>query len=101
MKKRKKQMKVINWLNQRIPLIDYIFNILEDEQPLIEALAAIGIKVDSLMYVKTDNQRIWMCPVKECRKPYTKQSALKVHILSHYGLRPFKVMIYEVYFETF
>ncbi|CAB3365524.1 Hypothetical predicted protein [Cloeon dipterum] len=63
----------------------------EDEQPLIEALAAIGIKVDSLMYVKTDSQhRMWLCPVKDCRKTYAKQSALKVHILSHYGLRPFK-----------
>ncbi|XP_059474682.1 zinc finger and SCAN domain-containing protein 12-like [Neocloeon triangulifer] len=63
----------------------------EDEQPLIEALAAIGIKVESLMYVKTDSQhRMWMCPVKDCRKMYSKQSALKVHILSHYGLRPFK-----------
>jgi len=70
------------------------FKSLEDEQPLIEALAAIGIKVDSLMYVKTENQqRMWMCPVKECRKMYAKQSALKVHILSHYGLRPFKVLV--------
>lgn len=68
----------------------------EDEQPLIEALAAIGIKVDSLMYVKTEsNQRMWMCPVKDCRKLYAKQSALKVHILSHYGLRPFKVLLFN------
>ncbi|KAF4521804.1 hypothetical protein B566_EDAN011389 [Ephemera danica] len=63
----------------------------EDEQPLIDALADIGIKVDSLVCIATmSGQKMWVCPEKECGKTYPRQSMLKVHILGHYGLRPYK-----------
>lgn len=63
-----------------------------DEQPLIDALAEIGIKVDALVWIATiSGQKMWVCPEKECGKTYPRQSMLKVHILGHYGLRPYKV----------
>ncbi|XP_069675700.1 uncharacterized protein [Periplaneta americana] len=65
----------------------------EDDQPVVEALAELGISVDkeSVFCVTTGNgQKLWVCPVKDCGKMYPRQSMLKVHVLSHYNVRPFR-----------
>jgi hypothetical protein len=63
----------------------------------MEALAELGIAVDkdNIFCVTTGNgQKLWVCPVKECGRMYPRQSMLKVHILSHFNVRPFRVSIF-------
>jgi hypothetical protein len=71
----------------------------EEDQPVMEALADLGIAVDkdSIFCVTTGNgQKLWVCPIKECGRMYPRQSMLKVHILSHFNVRPFRVSIYTL-----
>jgi hypothetical protein len=70
----------------------------EEDQPVMEALADLGITVDkdSIFCITTGNgQKLWVCPVKECGRIYPRQSMLKVHILGHFNVRPFRVSMYE------
>ena len=63
----------------------------------MEALAEFGIAVDkdNIFCVTTGNgQKLWVCPVKDCDRMYPRQSMLKVHILSHFNVRPFRVSMY-------
>jgi len=69
----------------------------EEDRPVAEALAEFGIAVDkdNIFCVTTGNgQKLWVCPVKDCDRMYPRQSMLKVHILSHFNVRPFRVSIY-------
>jgi len=66
----------------------------EEDRPVAEALAEFGIAVDkdNIFCVTTGNgQKLWVCPVKDCDRMYPRQSMLKVHILSHFNVRPFRV----------
>jgi hypothetical protein len=63
----------------------------------VEALAECGIAVDkdNIFCVTTGSgQKLWICPVKDCDRMYPRQSMLKVHILSHFNVRPFRVSMY-------
>lgn len=63
----------------------------EDDQLIKQMLDVLGITDDMLYTVLTNqNLRIWICPEHECRKIYNRLRSLKTHILSHYGLKPFK-----------
>jgi uncharacterized Zn-finger protein len=69
----------------------------EEDEPVTEALAELGISLDkdNIFCVTTGNgQKLWLCPVKECGRMYPRQSMLKVHILSHFNVRPFRVSIF-------
>lgn len=69
----------------------------EEDRPVVEALAECGIALDkdNVFCVTTGNgQKLWICPVKECDRMYPRQSMLKVHILSHFNVRPFRVSTY-------
>jgi len=69
----------------------------EEDRPVSEALAEFGIAVDkdNIFCVTTGNgQKLWVCPVKDCDRMYPRQSMLKVHILSHFNVRPFRVSMY-------
>lgn len=64
-----------------------------DEQPITEALAALGIDLSSLNYVTAGGNsgyKLWECPTQNCNKLYPRLSLLKVHILTHYGVRPYR-----------
>nr|CAD7445576.1 unnamed protein product [Timema bartmani] len=62
-----------------------------DEQPVLEALAELGITPDSLFWVMSNSgHKLWVCPTEDCKKMYPRQSMLKVHILSHHGIRPYR-----------
>jgi hypothetical protein len=70
----------------------------EEDRPVAEALAEFGIAVDkdNILCVTTGNgQKLWVCPVKDCDRMYPRQSMLKVHILSHFNVRPFRVSMYN------
>ncbi|PNF16366.1 hypothetical protein B7P43_G10503 [Cryptotermes secundus] len=65
----------------------------KEDQPVMEALADLGIAVDkdNIFCVSTGNgQKFWVCPIKECGRMYPRQSMLKVHILSHFNVRPYR-----------
>lgn len=64
----------------------------EQDDPVVkQMLSVLGIS-DSMLYTILTNQklRIWICPEYECRRIYNRLRTLKTHILSHYGLKPFK-----------
>jgi hypothetical protein len=68
----------------------------EEDQPVMDALAELGIAVDkdNIFCVTIGNgQKLWVCPVEDCGRMYPRQSMLKVHILSHFNVRPFRVSI--------
>lgn len=57
-----------------------------------EALAELGITDDALQPSNvTDHGKVWHCPRDDCARKFTRLYALKCHLLTHYGVRPFKV----------
>lgn len=67
----------------------------EPEDDIVrDMLNVLGITNDMLFTILTNlNFRVWICPEHECRKIYNRLHTLKTHILSHYGLKPFKVSL--------
>lgn len=65
----------------------------EPEDRLVkEMLSVLGITDDMLFTILTNlGLRMWVCPEMECRRIFNRLNSLKTHILSHYGLKPFKV----------
>ncbi|XP_075216264.1 uncharacterized protein LOC142321774 [Lycorma delicatula] len=63
-----------------------------EDEPITEALKALGIsneQWDTYEVIK-GQQRAWFCPIEQCDAIFNKLSSLKIHILTHYKLRPFK-----------
>ncbi|KAK7789560.1 hypothetical protein R5R35_011729 [Gryllus longicercus] len=73
--------------------LKYERNRAADEQPIMEALAALGIDTNAFTCVTTGGPngfKLWACPIPDCNKLYPRLSLLKVHILTHYGVRPYR-----------
>ncbi|KAJ9576027.1 hypothetical protein L9F63_007127 [Diploptera punctata] len=64
----------------------------EEEQPVTEALAELGIDLDNnnIGLTTIAGHKVWLCPFKGCGKMYQRQCMLKVHILSHFNVRPYR-----------
>ncbi|XP_012258776.2 uncharacterized protein LOC105687579 [Athalia rosae] len=63
----------------------------EHDIVISNALEELGITDDSLEPISaTEHGKIWVCPKDDCRRHFNRLYALKSHILSHYGIRPFK-----------
>lgn len=59
---------------------------------ITSALEELGYTDDKLMSVALpENGKTWICPRDDCRREFSRLYALKSHLLSHYGVRPFKV----------
>lgn len=66
-----------------------------EDEPITEALKALGITNDQLENLEVikgqQGQRSWFCPIDvNCDNVFNKLSSLKIHILTHFKLRPFK-----------
>lgn len=60
---------------------------------ITSALEDLGITDDMLQPVSiADQGKTWICPKKECHRYFNRLYALKSHLLTHYGVRPFKVL---------
>ncbi|XP_069194336.1 uncharacterized protein [Procambarus clarkii] len=56
-----------------------------------KAFEELGIHIDSLQCEPSpQGGKHWLCPIKGCCKHFPKLSSLKVHLLSHNGIRPYK-----------
>nr|XP_053635711.1 uncharacterized protein LOC128690944 isoform X1 [Cherax quadricarinatus]XP_053635712.1 uncharacterized protein LOC128690944 isoform X1 [Cherax quadricarinatus] len=56
-----------------------------------KAFEELGIHIDSLKCEPSpQGGKYWLCPIKGCCKNFPKLSSLKVHLLSHNGIRPYK-----------
>lgn len=67
----------------------------EPEDRLVrDMLSVLGIS-DDMLYTMVTNLglRLWVCPEHDCRRIFNRLNTLKSHILSHYGLKPFKVRV--------
>ncbi|PSN55907.1 hypothetical protein C0J52_00469 [Blattella germanica] len=64
----------------------------DEDKPVADALADLGISVDKDIFFITTaaGQKLWACPIKGCERIFQRQSMLKVHILSHFNVRPYK-----------
>lgn len=73
-----------------------------DDQPVTDALQRLGVPTLNWVQNKPEDQRLWYCPEKGCKKLFPFLNQLKVHILGHYGVRPYKVkfLCKIVIFET-
>lgn len=59
---------------------------------ITNALEDLGITDDMLQPVSiADQGKTWICPKKDCPRYFSRLFALKSHLLTHYGVRPFKV----------
>lgn len=68
------------------------------DQFIKEMLSMLGITDDMLYTVLTNlGFRVWVCPLNDCRRIFNRLYTLKIHILSHYGLKPFKVSYHNVF----
>lgn len=61
-----------------------------DYQPVTDALQKLGVPALSWVQNKPEDQKMWYCPEKSCKKLFPVLNQLKVHILGHYGVRPYK-----------
>lgn len=64
----------------------------KEDEPVMEALKSLGItrnQFDS-MESTSSGQKIWLCPLQNCKYNCMNISWLKIHILAHYVVRPFK-----------
>ncbi|KAJ1524169.1 hypothetical protein ONE63_010696 [Megalurothrips usitatus] len=61
-----------------------------DYQPVTDALQRLGVPTLTWVQNKPEDQRMWYCPEKGCKKLFPVLNQLKVHILGHYGVRPYK-----------
>ncbi|KAG0719463.1 Zinc finger X-linked protein ZXDB [Chionoecetes opilio] len=56
-----------------------------------KALEELGIHIDLLQCEPSPlGGKRWLCSIKGCSKHFPKLSSLKVHLLSHKGIRPYK-----------
>ncbi|XP_068206130.1 uncharacterized protein [Palaemon carinicauda] len=56
-----------------------------------KALEDLGIRIDNLIFeLSPQGGKRWLCPIQGCSKYFPKLSSLKVHLLSHNGIRPYK-----------
>lgn len=64
----------------------------EHDLIISNALEELGITDDTLEPISsTEHGKMWVCPREDCRRQFNRLYALKGHVLSHYGVRPFKV----------
>jgi uncharacterized Zn-finger protein len=50
-----------------------------------------GIKLSGFTCATTkDGQKFWVCPENGCKKAYPRPSKLKIHLLGHRDIKPFK-----------
>lgn len=59
---------------------------------ITKALEEVGITDDILQPLCSETGKVWVCPRDDCNRQFNKPYALKGHLLSHYGVRPFKVI---------
>ncbi|XP_043503023.1 zinc finger and BTB domain-containing protein 41-like isoform X2 [Polistes fuscatus] len=63
----------------------------QHEMIISNALAELGVTDDNLQPVTvSEHGKLWLCPKEGCDKQFNRLYALKGHLLSHYGVRPFK-----------
>ena len=63
----------------------------DTESSIKTALSQHGIKVESLVRLTLNSgQKFWCCPEPDCQKAYLKGHELKLHILGHYNVKPFR-----------
>ncbi|XP_026275809.1 uncharacterized protein LOC113204743 [Frankliniella occidentalis] len=60
------------------------------DQPVTDALQRLGVPTLGWVQNRAEDQRMWICPEKGCKKLFPILNQLKVHILGHYGVRPYK-----------
>ncbi len=54
-------------------------------------LAEHGIVLDGMTCATTeDGNKFWVCPEDECGKAFTRPSKLKIHLLGHRDVKPFR-----------
>lgn len=65
----------------------------EHDLVISNALEELGITDDTLEPISSNEHgKVWVCPKDDCRRQFNRLYALKGHVLSHYGVRPFKVL---------
>ena len=63
----------------------------DEESALKESLLSYGINISNLVRVQiSSGQKFWCCPEPNCGKAYGKGHELKLHLFSHYNVKPFQ-----------
>ncbi|CAL4086330.1 unnamed protein product, partial [Meganyctiphanes norvegica] len=66
-------------------------NVSVSEEVANKAMEELGIQLNSLESEPSpQGGRRWPCPIKTCNKHFPRLCSLKVHLLSHNGIRPYK-----------
>lgn len=64
------------------------------EQVISKALKGVGVTDDKLQHFKSDNNvKVWRCHQDNCDRNFNKLCSLRIHLLTHFGIKPFKVII--------
>ena len=67
---------------------------LDKDQESLRVLENHGIKLDGFTCATTNNgQKFWVCPEEGCKKAYPRPSKLKVHLMGHSNIKPFKCAV--------
>ena len=70
---------------------------LDTEQIPLQVLKDYGLKLEGLPCATTEEgQKFWLCPTEGCKKAFPKPNKLnllKVHLMSHSNINPFKCTI--------
>jgi hypothetical protein len=69
----------------------------QQELAISKALEEVGIQDNVLQHIITgDNIKVWQCHQHECGRQFAKLCSLKAHLLTHFGIKPFKVILFSI-----
>ncbi|XP_063241284.1 protein suppressor of hairy wing-like isoform X2 [Bacillus rossius redtenbacheri] len=60
-----------------------------EERPPLDALKEHNLPMEYTSCMISDT-KYWLCPIDDCRRVYPRKSMVRIHVLSHYGIRPFR-----------
>ena len=64
------------------------------EKEISNALEEVGITDRMLKHIRlADDTKVWQCHQDDCNREFVKPCSLKSHLLTHFGIKPFKVII--------
>ena len=65
----------------------------DGEQESLQVLKDHDLQLDVVKARTEEGKKSWVCPEEGCKKAYPRPSKLKVHLMGHNNIKPFKCVV--------